>query len=237
MAKDDWTSAEVIDFDRFLQVELGIEAALLMENAGAALARFCQEILTAHECRQILAICGPGNNGGDAAVALRHLAGSVPSHLWYPLGAPSEAATLGFKSMTAAVNAGVALKTGNTPPLPLDDDLLVIDALFGVGLSRPIDARSPAGKAIKTCNDSNAPVIAVDIPSGLDCDSGQIQGVSCRADYTMSFVAAKQGFSRGDGPTFCGKLKFADIGVSAELATEWLLRQRSQASRNSRQDC
>jgi NAD(P)H-hydrate epimerase len=227
MAKNDWTRAEAIDFDRFLQVELGIEAILLMENAGAALARYCREILAAHQCRQILAVCGPGNNGGDAAVALRHLAGLVPAHLWYPLGVPTESRPLGLKSMTAAVNAGVELTTSCTPPLPLDDDLLIIDALFGVGLSRPIDAKSPAGMAIEACNEANAPVVAVDIPSGLDCDSGQSQGVSCRADYTMSFVAAKQGFSRGAGPTVCGTLKLADIGVSAELATEWLLRQRA----------
>src|SRR5690606_14707898 len=93
----------------------------------------------------------------------------------------------------------------------LQQTTLIVDALFGTGLTRVIE--DPFRAVIEAANDAAAPKIAVDIPSGLDAANGNVLGACIRAESTVTFVALKPGFLTGAGPTFCGQVTIAEIGI------------------------
>lgn len=171
-------------------------------------------------------LCGPGHNGADALVAGRQLLGGPWSlDCLLPLGPPSPG-SLG----TAALRTWCALgQTAATDPGALEAALqapaLLVDGLFGLGLNRPLTG--PARACIERVSASGLPVLAVDLPSGLDATSGGIQGVALPATWTLTFVGPKTGFSRGAGPTLCGRIHVADLGVRPEIAQAWLTRRRA----------
>jgi hydroxyethylthiazole kinase-like uncharacterized protein yjeF len=185
----------------------------LMERAGretvaAILARWPQ---MAQGPSKALVLCGPGNNGGDGFVVARLLRDmgwqvSVMLH--------GDAAAL---PEDARRNHALWLEHGPVLPLapPTQPKDLVIDALFGIGLRRPL---SPEVCAIlrdidRFARASGAPVVAVDVPSGLDADSGRVLGGALPADLTVTFHAAKPGHYLAEGPQTCGALRVVDIGL------------------------
>ena len=184
-------------------VDGGVASLDLMEAAGTAITA---EIQARWDQRPLVVLAGPGNNGGDGFVAARILADA---------GWPVRVALLGAREKLksdAAVNA--ERWQGEVEDLGagvLDDAPLVVDALFGAGLTRPLDG--PALDVIRLINDRRLDCIAVDVPSGVHGDSGQIMGAAPRASATVTFFRAKPGHYLLPGRELVGDLIVADIGI------------------------
>jgi NAD(P)H-hydrate epimerase len=193
-------------------VAAGVPGIELMENAGRAVA---DAVLFRWSSRPVLVLCGPGNNGGDGFVAARHLAQA---------GRPVRLALLGGRErLTGDAAHHAALWDGQV--LALSPDLveseeLVIDALFGAGLSRPLEGSARA--AIEAAGAKGGPLVAVDVPSGLSGDSGAVLGsVAARADLTVTFFRKKPGHLLLPGRMLCGEVVVADIGIP-ERVLDWI---------------
>ena len=200
------------EIERLAIEEGGLPGAELMERAGAGSFR----ALVRHwpGARRVAVVCGAGNNGGDGFVVARlaREAGFVVRTLVVgDLGrlGPDASAMLG-----AMREAGVAPEPFAAPIL--DGVSVVVDALFGTGLTRPV--RGAAAAAIEAMNAAGAPVLAVDVPSGVDADTGSVRGVAVRASLTVTFIAPKRGLFTGAGPDHCGRLEHDALGVPAALA-------------------
>lgn len=181
----------------------------LMERAGLAAAAFAREHLLADR-RSVLVIAGPGNNGGDGFVLARHL-----KQWWYRVEVLfiGEATRLSGDAR-AAYDAWIAAGGTMINRLPEAAVDLVVDALFGIGLTRTVDGRQ--AELIHWINRQCAPVLALDIPSGLSADSGQVLGCAVRATHTVSFIALKPGLLTLDGPDYVGQWHLADLGLAVE---------------------
>jgi NAD(P)H-hydrate epimerase len=183
----------------------GVPGLALMEAAGTAIFREIRERWPTP--RATVVLCGPGNNGGD---------GFVVARLLREAGWPVRLALLGERAKLkgdAAVNAG--RWAGDVQPLDgaavLDGCELVIDALFGAGLARPLDG--PAKAVIEAINQRRLVCLAVDVPSGIHGDTGQILGVAPQATVTVTFFRAKPGHFLRPGRDLAGTLVVADIGI------------------------
>lgn len=201
------TPAEMYRADA-LAVKAGVSSLTLMENAGRAVA--C-EIVRRYGAQPTLIACGPGNNGGDGFVVARHL------KAW---GWNVRVGLLGDRTKLSGDAADMAAKWDgpiqNLPSALQQKDFgLIVDALFGVGLSRDF----PAAMA-KAINGAGVPVIAVDVPSGLDGATGFPRGVSVKADLTITFFRKKPGHVLMPGRILCGETVVADIGIPAGVLDE-----------------
>ena len=184
-------------------VAAGVPGITLMENAGAAVAR---AIRARFAPRPTLVMCGPGNNGGDGFVVARRLAEG---------GWPVRVALLGSLEARRG-DAALAAKSwrGETLPLEprlLEDAGLVVDALFGAGLGRALDG--VARDTIEAAGRAAAPVVAIDIPSGVHGDTGEILGAAASSALTVTFHRAKPGHFLLPGRDHVGELVVADIGI------------------------
>ncbi|WP_201451997.1 NAD(P)H-hydrate dehydratase [Rhodovarius lipocyclicus] len=199
-------SAELLSAAAMRAVEAAAMAAgtpgfVLMRRAAAAVAR--QASAMAPPGATVAVLCGPGNNGGDgfaAAALLREAGYRVSVHL---LG---EAAALKGDAARAA-----ALWSGPVAGPALPACSLITDALFGIGLNRA--PQGAAAEAIAAMNAHGAPILAVDVPSGLDADTGAAPGAVVRAAHTVTFHRAKPGHWLLPGRDYCGALTVADIGL------------------------
>ena len=207
-------------FDRRLIDDFGIPAALLMENAG----RGTVDVLQALGVRGPLVICcGKGNNGGDGLVIARHLANRhvpVKAVLFAPPQELSEEAALQWRIVQRLALPTEVLRQASIDEQRLAKELAeaewVVDALFGTGLKGPM--RSPFDRVAEIINGSATRVLAVDIPSGLDADTGLPMGATIRAQHTVTFVAAKVGFQNPAAAAWLGRVHVVDIGVALHLA-------------------
>jgi len=209
------------ELDRRATEELGIPSIVLMENAG----RGAADVL----CRlgingQVLVCCGRGNNGGDGFVMARHLdlrGYPVKVALW------ADPATL---TGDADINYHILVRAGI--PLEVYWDVedckrlaeecsrsaWVVDALLGTGSAgKP---RPPIDRAIETINTSGVPVLALDLPSGLDCDTGEPAVPTIRASHTCTFAAVKRGFLAPAAKEYLGEVHVVDIGIPRKLLEE-----------------
>ncbi len=197
----------------------GVPGADLMEAAGRAVAA---AMIERYDPQPVAVLCGPGNNGGDGFVAARHL---------HEAGWPVRIGLLGERSALRGDAAWAAGLWAGGPVEPLSPSLLqgcllAIDALFGAGLSRPIEG--PAAEVIRHLDRGSALVVSVDVPSGLNGDSGEVMGCAPRADLTVTFFRAKPGHYSVEGMRHCGQLRVADIGIpgsvlqSAVAPWQWL---------------
>ena len=197
------TPAQMGEADR-RTIAGGVAGIVLMENAGCAVA---DAISRRWPPRPVAALCGPGNNGGDGFVAARILA---------ERGWPVRLFLLGDRAALKGDAAAAAARwSGTAEPLSLDalDGAgLVIDALFGAGLARPIDGI--AAQVIATLNERSIPVVAVDVPSGVDGGSGEIRGVAPRVALTVTFFRRKPGHVLLPGRLRCGETLVAQIGIT-----------------------
>lgn len=194
-------SAQVRELDRIAVERFGIGVDWLMEAAGWQLARACTG--------RTAVVCGAGNNGGDGLAAARHL------HRWGRLVAVSCVDRVRLRG-DALRELDVLLRLGvDVSDEPsFGDAEVVLDAIFGTGLNRP-----PAGQFaqwIEAVNNSGLRVVAVDLPSGLDADSGVAYSPCVRADTTLSFTLPKTGLLVADGPRVAGKVEVIDIGIPDE---------------------
>lgn len=183
----------------------------LMERAGRAAAEDAVRLIMDRP-GPILIACGPGNNGGDGFVMARQLLQAGREVFVAFAGAadalPAEAA----KAYTDFVNAG-GTTVADIPGAPPAGWALVVDALFGIGLTRPIAGQM--ADWIKTLNAQHAPRMALDIPSGLDADSGRPLGETFRATHTTTFITLKPGLLTLDGPDHCGEVSVQRLEIDA----------------------
>ena len=196
------TRAQVREIDRRAIEEYHIPGIVLMENAARAVADVAWQMVDRRVGARIAIICGKGNNGGDGFAAARHL---------HNRGAKVQVGGHRPTSDDAQLNYQIAAKMRliETPTTAYD---LVIDALFGTGLTRPAN-----DDYIDMINALGAPVLAVDVPSGLDCDTGEPLGPCVRATRTVTFVAEKAGFANPRSRQFTGEIIVGDIGCPREL--------------------
>lgn len=196
------TPSEMAEADR-LTIAGGVPGITLMEAAGRAVA----DVAARSPLGTRIAIaCGPGNNGGDGFVAARVL---VARGYRVQLGLLG-----GLDRLKGDAALAAAAWRGETLPLAAVDFAgagVIIDALFGAGLDRDIDGE--AAEAIAAINASEARVVAVDLPSGIQGESGQVMGVAVRADDTVSFFRPKPGHVLMPGRAHVGRLAVADIGI------------------------
>ena len=187
---------------------------VLMEKAGAAAAELAGS-LASESGEPVLILAGPGNNGGDALVAARHLSAqgfrivvvsrADPDHL------PADAA----HAWKAWLQGGGTILADLPAPQQYS---LVIDGLFGVGLMRDISGDD--ARWIAQANGLPCPKLALDVPSGLDSDTGRIRGCALRADHTLTFLGLKPGLLTGDGPDYVGELHLDTLGVMPMASPE-----------------
>lgn len=226
------TRAQVRELDRRAMDEYGIPSIVLMENAG----RGCAELLMRlnPEKKPTVILCGPGNNGGDGFVMARHLDNHGwpvrPFFVFMDGSLPPDAATnyLTIRAMLAEQHDTVALAPVLWESMPhlkdwlqdlLRENCVVVDALFGTGLCRPLDY--PYSEVVAQVNASGCPVLAIDIPSGLDCDTGEPLGPTVRATHTATFVAPKRGFLNPKSKQWTGEVHVIDIGAPRKLIDEY----------------
>ena len=199
---------------RHLENISGVPGPELMLRAGVEAARLIrEEFLLYPGRRRIVIVTGRGNNAGDGVVAALTLAADAA------LPAPVIAAVSPPEQLTG--EAGVYAPMLKDARVEVTDQMdfrpgdLIVDALFGIGLSR--DIASPYAEWINAINASGCPVAALDLPSGLDGDTGEIHGLCVRADVTITFGLPKTGLFRNAGPAVCGRLKLADLRIAPEI--------------------
>ncbi len=211
------TSQAMREIDKRTQEEFGISAIVLMENAGREAFRVALDMLSKEENKRVICVCGKGNNGGDGFVCARHLINNGVDTDIFLLGEPD-----GLKG-NAKINYNILGKMGKTIKiLKTDGDLeflksglkkaqLLIDAIFGIGLSAEV--KEPYRSVINLINQSGKPILALDVPSGLDATDGKMLGACIKATETISFAFPKTGFTKNDGPLHIGRLITADISI------------------------
>jgi NAD(P)H-hydrate epimerase len=218
------TRDQAREIDRIAMEQYGVRGLILMENAGRACTEAAAELLGGVGNPEAFIFCGTGNNGGDGFVVARHL---------WNRGCDVRACLTGEiedvlgKGSDASVNLEIARKMGipvaevmseedvkSVLDAASDADLLV-DALLGTGISGEV--RGVYAPLIEGINALDAPVLAVDIPSGLDCDTGEVLGVAVRARRTVTFVMKKRGQTVPQARDYVGRLQVAEISVPRQL--------------------
>jgi len=188
----------------------GIDGLTLMEAAGAGVA---QEILDRFGARPTVVLCGPGNNGGDGFVIARHLKTA---------GARVRVVLLGPRQRLKGDAGAMAKKwrgqVRQMSPDVIDGMELVVDAVFGAGLTRAVDGVVAA--TLQAAQARGYRTIAVDVPSGVDGDSGDVLGFALAADLTVTFFRPKLGHRLFPGRRLCGELKVIDIGIPESVLAE-----------------
>ena len=197
---------------------LGMRRFLMMENAGHGVADFVAHKFKNLKNKRIVTVCGTGNNGGDGFVASRHLAGYGAKMTVILLGSPSD-----LRSEEARLNWGIIEKMDSIEIIfgkELTDEVktriarahIILDSIFGTGIKGEI--REPYTSAIDAINKSKAYVLAVDIPSGFDPNTGQIHEKCVRADATITFHRPKVGLAKGK--KYTGPVHVEWIGIPPE---------------------
>jgi hydroxyethylthiazole kinase-like uncharacterized protein yjeF len=220
------TLEECRHIDERAQADFSLSGEILMEAAGALAAAEISRLLgrkIGHG--QITVVCGPGNNGGDGLVVARHLAMRSlrqSQRLKVLLVGPHQSkkhSNLFLVQLERARKVGLDLVDVNSENLALlSSSGLVVDALFGTGLKFPLEGLALC--AVEKINQLMCPVVALDIPSGLDADRGVARGLAVRADLTLSFGVAKRGFFVSDGPSHVGRLIVLPIGFPRRLVKD-----------------
>ncbi|VDK13950.1 NAD(P)H-hydrate epimerase [Oenococcus sicerae] len=194
-------------FDDFAINKMGISSVVLMERAALAVYRRLLESPN-FSLKKVLVIAGTGNNGGDGAAVARllHLRG-ISATIWL-LGDRQKASIEMQRQLTIAENYGLSVVSSI-------DDLknysTIVDAIFGVGLSR--DIKGKFAQVVEQINQSAIPVMAVDIPTGIHADSGQVMALAVKATETVTMSYNKLGLAEKTGQAFAGLVTIADIGV------------------------
>ncbi len=199
---------------------IGMKRFLMMENAGHGVSDYVASKFKNVKGKKIVAVCGTGNNGGDCFVACRHLAGHGAKTTVILLGDPS-----GIKSEEAKLNWGIIEKMDSVEIIfgkeisneirkRVEDASIILDGIFGTGIRGEI--REPYAIAIDTINKSKAYVIAIDVPSGFDPNTGEIHEKVVKADATITFHRMKVGLAGKRATKYAGRVYVEKIGIPPE---------------------
>jgi len=211
MLSDRWplaTAAEMRALDRYTIDGMGVPGELLMESAGQALARHALALLGASG-GEVWCYCGAGNNGGDGLVVARLLQLRGVTARVVLVGERTRFTPEAASNFVRAERAGVRLVKGAPPR-----GGVIVDAIFGTGLTRRVEGA--AARAIRRINASRPAcrVLAVDVPSGVDADSGQVLGVAVQADLTLALGLPKLGLTQEPARSLAGEILVARIGIA-----------------------
>ena len=213
------TRRQVREIDRRAIEDYHIPGIVLMENAARGAADLAWNMLE-QQPASVTIVCGGGNNGGDGLAIARHLHNKgADVHILLAINPDKYT---GDAALNWHIIQAMGLEVETTQAA---DELLspyaaslIIDALFGTGLSQP--PRPDARSLIEKMNQSQVPILAIDLPSGLDCDTGNPLDISVRATQTVTFVAQKKGFANPDSQPYTGQITIADIGSPKELINQ-----------------
>lgn len=214
--------------DRLACEQYGMPSILLMENAGRSIAEICAPLLMDSKDRpSVLVLAGTGNNGGDGLVAARHLA-NLGARVGVILSGPEDRVSGdALTNLTIAKRMGIPVKPFNPErpsaalsalPAPFSRPTIVLDGLLGTGLDGAL--RPEMAALLALCNklgDSGADIVSIDVPSGLNADTGEPADGCVEASVTISLVSIKHGMLTESGRPFCGEIVCGDIGVPFDL--------------------
>ena len=214
------TREQVRRLDRYAIETLGIPGVVLMENAGRNAADAVEDLLGRAGGESVAIVAGAGNNGGDGFVIARHLALRGTTVTTFLAAAPEKL------TADAAVNFRILHSLGGTIHRVRGDRLsglaedlkafdIVVDAVGGTGIRGAL--RGDLAEVVRQINAAARTVVAVDIPTGLDCDTGEAPGPAVRAAMTVTFVARKKGFEMPRAAAYTGEVRVADIGIPGEV--------------------
>jgi len=217
------TREEMLELDRKAIEEYKIPGIVLMENAGRNVAEEILKMLDDPQQTKVAILCGKGNNGGDGFVVARHLHNHSISVYVFLVAKISDILKDGDAGTNLQILLNMKIPVKEILDIPGVNSILkelngyniLADALFGTGLSG--DVREPFKTLISGVNNLNKPTLSVDIPSGLDCNTGKFLGAAIKATKTVTFAVAKKGFYLNDGPSYTGKVIVSDIGIPKEL--------------------
>jgi NAD(P)H-hydrate epimerase len=218
------------ELDRRAVVDYGMASIVLMENAGRGVAdRLCQLGIAG----PVFICCGGGNNGGDGFVVARHLDLRGYEVRVLLLGDPAKLGGDAAATFQIIERSGLRIVRADDATLEreLADASWIVDALLGTGASG--EPRPPMARAIDLVNASGRPILAVDVPSGLDCDTGRPSSHTIKAAHTCTFVAAKPGFLLPEAAPYVGVLHVLDIGAPRKLVDEILTAAADQTDSSS----
>ena len=218
------TAEQMRNIDRKAIIEYGIPGIVLMENAGIRTVELIEDLLQSPVGKQVIILSGPGNNGGDGFVIARHLINSGAEVILFFRG------TLEQLTEDARINYEILVKMeAAIVPLHTEEDLnhltlalltggLFVDALYGAGFKGSLnDFETQIAKVVNWCK---IPVVAVDIPSGVEADTGKVYGEAIQADYTVTFGLPKMGLILEPGRYYTGTLSVADISLPPALLND-----------------
>lgn len=220
------TRQQVRQVDQLAIEHYGLTGLQLMENAGRGLADVLCDLGAAASGGPVVVCCGKGNNAGDGFVLARHLDLRRIAVQLVLLVDPSELRGDALANYEVARRSDIPMHVLSPDFLDAQLDRLlatggwIVDALLGTGASGP--PRPPLNRAIAAINRASRPVLAVDLPSGLDADTGRPAEPTVRADHTCTFVAAKAGFLQQAAAPFVGELHVLDVGAPRVLVERLL---------------
>jgi len=208
------TREQVRNIDRVCVERFKIPGVVLMENAARAAADVACEML-AEQPGTVLILCGGGNNGGDGLAVARHLHNRGHDVSIRLTADPEKYRGEALVNWQIAAAMGLPAKPLDLAELQTLRPGLVVDAIFGTGLTQP--PRAPFGEIVEAVKQMGAEVLAIDLPSGMDCDTGKPLGACVRATRTITFVAEKIGFGHPGAAEYLGRVTVGDIGCPREL--------------------
>lgn len=200
---------------------IGIPGIVLMENAGLGVVNAIEKNFNTPNIKKVSILVGKGNNGGDGLVIARHLRNKGYDINIYLLSSPDKFQGDALTNLQIAQHTGLHIETvlsesdlENQKTNIVNSDL-IIDAIFGTGLTGAI--RGTPAKVINFLNNTGLPIVAVDLPSGLDADTGKVEGECIKANLTVTMGLPKRGLLLYPGASFVGKLEIADIGIPSSV--------------------
>ena len=212
------TAEQMREFDRRAVEEFGVKSLDLMESAGRHVFEAVLDMFGSVKDKQVAIIAGRGNNGGDGFVAARYLRGAGAKVSIFLIGDPADIKGDARINYDIIAKSGLEIQSAEGIQETLSRSDAIIDAIFGTGLKGEVTGL--AAEVIRAINESGRPVVAVDIPSGLDADTGRIWGICVKADTTVTFALPKIGLLTYPGASCVGRLIVADIGIPHQLYDE-----------------
>ncbi len=213
------TRRQVREIDRLAVERYHIPGEMLMENAAIAAANVAASMISAKDLGEIVILCGGGNNGGDGLAIARHLHNRQFKIKIFLTADPEKYVNEARTNWQIVQAMDLPISQPLPETIARERAILVIDAIFGTGLTQP--PREPFAEIVAAIERIGSPILAIDIPSGMDCDTGLPLGPACvKATRTITFAAEKIGFANPKARRYLGDVSVGDIGCPRELVME-----------------